>query len=77
MQTRRHSWIHQGSFPGRRCGSMHVVLLCRYCNLLTTANAGSAPLRPGPCEAPRPAPPPIVWAARRYGPHARLFWLLR
>jgi hypothetical protein len=56
---------------------MLVVVICRYCNLLTTANAGSAPLRSGACTGERPAPPPIVWAARRDGAHARLFWHLR
>lgn len=77
MHSTRHSWATEGMFPGRRPGSVLVIVVCRYCNLVASATAGSAPLRTGACTGERPPAPPIVWAARRDGPHARLFWHLR
>lgn len=78
MHTSRiHGWDHQATFAGKRRGSLHVVVLCRFCGLLTTARSGSSPLRPGPCTDDRPTPPPIVWAARRTEWSASRFWTLR
>jgi hypothetical protein len=72
-----HRWDHQATTPGRRPGSLSVIVLCRYCGLLTIANAGSSPLRPGPCDGARPEPVATVWATRRPEATARFFWRVR
>lgn len=75
--TRIHGWDQAAIYRGRRPGSLRVVVICRYCGLLTTASSGSSPIRPGPCDGERPRPAPVVWATRRYEPTARYHWLLR
>lgn len=78
MATNRvHGWDRQAMAPGRQRRSVTVVVLCRYCGLLAIANAGSSPLRPGPCTAERAPPPPIVWATLRPRPTMRLLWSRR
>ena len=64
-------------FTGKRRGSIYVVVVCRYCGTMTAVNAGSSPVRPGPCIGDRPPPERIVWAARRTEATARYFWALR